>query len=70
MSLKVDLLISSTDYSFGLLEKENNACGAGWLSSKFSALRPDGRRFEFHSSSHVRAMAKFALTVACGALVC
>src|SRR6218665_3729543 len=32
-------------------------CGAWWLSGKFSALRPEGRRFETHSSRHVERWA-------------
>src|SRR6218665_959441 len=33
-------------------------CWVWWLSGKFGALRPDGRRFESHSSRYVRTLGK------------
>ena len=32
--------------------------GAWWLSGKFGALHPEGRRFESHSSHHVGTLSK------------
>src|SRR6218665_1925622 len=32
--------------------------GARWLSGKFGALRPESRRFESHSSRHLRTLGK------------
>ena len=39
-------------------------CGAWWLSGRFGALRPDGRRFESHSSHHVGTLGK-SFTYSC-----
>ena len=33
--------------------------GAWWLSGKFGALSPKGRRFESHSCHHVGTLGKF-----------
>ena len=32
--------------------------GSWWLSGRFGALRPEGRRFESHSNHHVRILSK------------
>jgi len=33
-------------------------CGAWWLSCRFGALRPEGHRFESHSSRHIGTLGK------------
>ena len=44
--------------------------GAWWLTGKFGALRPEGRGFESHFSSHVGTFGKGSLAVACSASAC
>ena len=40
---------------------------AWWLNCRFGTLRPEGSRFEFHSSHHVVSP---SLTFACSASAC
>ena len=45
--------------------------GARWLSGKFGAFRPEGRRFESYSSCHVGTLGKSCITwcgTMCGCL--
>ena len=45
-------------------------CGALWLSGRFGALRPKGRKFESHSSRYVEPLSSPSLAVACCVSAC
>ena len=48
-----------------LLISHSRNGGVWWLRGKFGALRPEGRRFESHSSRHVETLGKSFTRASC-----
>ena len=42
-----------------VLDQETRRSGAWWLSGRFGALRPEGRKFETNSSRNVGTLGKY-----------
>ena len=68
LSSSVYLLVCLMEASSVLLRCVIN--GAWWLSCRFGALCPEGRRFESHSSRLAGTLGSRSFVVACSASAC